>query len=102
MTEGQFLGSTFSGNFGNVRSSSTGYGIIHYEGKDEIAGLHLTAQFGAGFTILDIGIAPSLLEKVDPVILSSWAIGVRIDTSHAGEVRFGISQPVQLESAKFT
>ena len=42
------------------------------------------------------------MEKADPVISSSWAVGVRIDTAHAGEVRFGISQPVQLESAKFT
>ena len=42
------------------------------------------------------------MEKANPVISSSWAVGVRIDTAHAGEVRFGISQPVQLESAKFT
>ena len=42
------------------------------------------------------------METADPVISSSWAVGVRIDTAHAGEVRFGISQPVQLESAKFT
>jgi hypothetical protein len=48
------------------------------------------------------GNAPSLLEKADLVISSSWVVGVRIDTAHAGKVRFGISQPVQLESAKFT
>ena len=33
------------------------------------------------------------MEKANPVISSSWAVGVRIDTAHAGEVSFGISQP---------
>lgn len=102
MAEGQFLGNSLSGSFGNVRSSSTGYGIIQYEGKGEIAGLHPTAQFGAGVTIIDLGNEPSLLEKVDPVISSSWAIGIRTGVAHGGEVRFGISQPVHIDSAKFT
>jgi hypothetical protein len=64
-------------------------------------GVRAFAQIGAGITILDTEDTPSLLQRAPSVLSSSWAMGLASGTDDGGQFRLTLSQPVQIDSARF-
>lgn len=92
---GRFLGTTFSGSFGTVKTTETT--SIHLSADWTRDRFHAFAQFAVGRASADYETG-GLFEGIDAPMVSAWALGVDIsDVAMAGDqVSFSLSQTPRL------
>lgn len=98
LSDGHYFGNSFSGSFGTLRHSVTGYGMLEYQRK--IGRWTLSGQLARGATKLEIGRENSLLVRAGLVQSSSLA-GIASTDLSGGVFGLSVQQPVHIDRAPF-
>jgi len=95
-SDGHYLGNSLSGTLGTTKDSTTVYANYNYR----YGGFY--AQAGLGYTSVNFDKSNSMLVDAENVISSTATVGYELAPTDGHTLGFAVSQPVTVESAKFT
>ena len=93
---GHYLGNSFSGTLGTTTDSNTVYANYNYRN----GGFY--AQAGLGYTSVNFDMNNSMMVSADNVVSTTATAGYAFAPREGHVLGFAVSQPVTVESAKFT
>ena len=93
---GHYLGNSFSGTLGTTTDSNTVYANYNYRN----GGFY--AQAGLGYTSVNFDTNNSMMVSAENVVSTTATAGYEFAPAEGHTLGFAVSQPVTVESAKFT
>ena len=93
---GHYLGNSFSGTLGTTTDSNTVYANYNYRN----GGFY--AQAGLGYTSVNFDTNNSMMVSAENVVSTTATAGYEFAPREGHTLGFAVSQPVTVESAKFT
>ncbi len=93
---GHYLGNSFSGTLGTTTDSNTVYANWNY------ANGGFYAQAGVGYTNVNFDMSNSMMVSAENVVSTTATAGYEFAPAEGHVLGFAVSQPVTVESAKFT
>ena len=95
-SDAQYLGNSFSGTLGTTTDSNTVYANYNYRNGG------FFAQAGVGYTDVNFDMTNSMMVDAENVISTTATAGYEFAPTEGHTLGFAVSQPVTVESAKFT
>jgi subtilisin family serine protease len=95
-SDAQYLGNSFSGTLGTTTDSNTVYANYNYRNGG------FFAQAGIGYTSVNFDMNNSMMVDAENVISTTATAGYEFAPTEGHTLGFAVSQPVTVESAKFT
>ena len=95
-SDAQYLGNSFSGTLGTTTDSNTVYANYNYRNGG------FFAQAGIGYTSVNFDMTNSMMVDAENVISTTATAGYEFAPTEGHTLGFAVSQPVTVESAKFT
>jgi len=95
-SDDHYLGNSFSGTLGTTVDSNTVYANYNYTN----GGFY--AQAGVGYTDVNFDMTNSMMVNAENVISTTATAGYEFAPTEGHTLGFAVSQPVTVESAKFT
>ena len=93
---GHYLGNSFTGTLGTTKDSNTVYANYNYRNGG------FFAQAGVGYTDVNFDMTNSMMVDAENVISTTATAGYEFAPTEGHTLGFAVSQPVTVESAKFT
>ena len=93
---GHYLGNSFQGTLGTTKDSNTVYANYNYTN----GGFY--AQAGLGYTSVNFDMNNSMMVSAENVVSTTATAGYEFAPKEGHTMGFAVSQPVTVESAKFT
>jgi len=95
-SDAQYLGNSFSGTLGTTTDSNTVYANYNYRNGG------FFAQAGIGYTSVNFDMTNSMMVDAENVISTTATAGYEFAPTEGHTLGFAVSQPLTVESAKFT
>ena len=93
---GHYLGNSFTGTLGTTKDSNTVYANYNYRN----GGFY--AQAGVGYTNVNFDMNNSMMVNAENVVSTTATAGYEFAPAQGHTLGFAVSQPVTVESARFT